>query len=145
MKPVVTLGFGLFGLLLGLIGCSSNESVDSVDVDGAVWAMLRGTVTRQDGSPVPGTEVAGVVFNQQSACSGRPVAPVGAQVQANGTFGPTRIGLSLAAPFERCLEVSADPPDSTGLQADTISGVLLDFRDTGALDTAVVNFVLEPK
>jgi len=138
------VGFGLVGLLLGLMGCSSNES-ESPNIDGGVDAILRGTVTRQDGSPVPETHVTAVTYDHPE-CGGTTLytRPISMTVQPNGTYG-AHLGASLLAPFQSCLEVSADPPDSTGLRPDTISGVLLDFRDTGALDTAVVNFVLEPK
>jgi len=139
------LALGLLGTCLGWVGCSSSE-VTPVTND--VSAVLRGSVTRQNGSGVPGTQIAVAVYPHRdctgSTLYGEPARPVG-PTGAGGVFGPGRFSEALTAPFHACLVISADPPDSTGLKPDTVSGIMVDFRDTDPLDTAVVNFTVAPK
>jgi hypothetical protein len=51
--------------------------------------------------------------------------------------------MPLTDPFRGCLVIVAEPPAATGLEADSVGGVLIDFvREGQAPDTAVVDVVL---
>jgi len=137
------VGLGILGPLLGLAACSSGRTglIPPIHAEG----ILRGSITQVDGTPIPDVHVTTVVYDHpecRGALLGVEQRISAGRSQPSGVYG---VRLGAPEPLHACLTVTADPPDSVGFRGDTISGVLLDFRVEGAIDTAKANFVLEPK
>ena len=106
-------------------------------------AVIRGTVRRADGTPVP--DVAVTIEAHAQSCNG-PTYTFSDPVRTANDGSYRSVPKSLTGPFLACLVVSGLPPASTGLRAAADSGATVMFRadygGDGQHDSTRVDLVL---
>lgn len=110
---------------------------------GVSLAIVYGTVTGQGGDPVAGATIRGIVFHQPCA-SGAVSGGGQPDIVETDSAGRYRQRLAAAVVSQFCIVVSAKPPAGVGLDSTSVSGTLLQFKESHDVpyDSARVDVVL---
>lgn len=146
-RHAITAPFCILATLLvsvSTVGCSSDPNNDNYTFSEAV---VRGSVTQSNNSPVTGATVR--IFAERGDCTASAQTSgelVTATTDVNGRY-TARSTIGPAGPSNACLTVRVLPPRGISLADTVVSGVVVAMRAIVAgavLDTATVNVRMRP-
>ena len=130
-------------LMCGALACASSTPPSEL---GSSAATIYGRVTTEGGAAVAGATVRGQAWSQSSCGSGIPTGAGQPDIVQTDDTGYYRQKLRAAIVDRYCITVDIQPPSGLAVDSATVSGMLLDFKDSRDVpyDSVRVDAVLAP-
>lgn len=127
----------------GVLACGSSTPPSEL---GSSAAIIYGRVTTEGGAAVAGATVRGQAWSQSSCGSGIPTGGGQPDIVQTDDTGYYRQKLRSPVVDRYCVTVAVQPPSGLAVDSATVSGMLLEFKDSRDVpyDSVRVDAVLAP-